>query len=64
MIMAPRSTETQSITLKNMALFRPTLRDSLSINQIVRFVREQCLRSFDSNDAVDKILNEVAAEGS
>ena len=37
-MMALWSTETHNITLKNLALFRPKLRDSLSTNQIARFV--------------------------
>ena len=37
-MMALQSSETHDITLKNLALFRPKLRDSYSTNQIVRFV--------------------------
>ena len=40
--MAFRSTETNNVTLKNLALFRPKLRDSLSTNQIARFVNYFC----------------------
>ena len=37
-MMALQSTETHTIALKNLALFRPKLRDSYSTNQIARFV--------------------------
>ena len=35
-------TETHNITLKNLALFRPKLRDSYGTNQIARFVNYYC----------------------
>ena len=57
-------TEIHNITLENVALYRPILRHSLSTNQIARFGSEKCYRIFDSNDAVDEILNKVAAAGS
>ena len=34
--MALQSTETHNITMKNLALFRPKLRDSYSTNQMAR----------------------------
>ena len=37
-----RSKETHSITLKNLALFRPKVRNSSSTNQIARFVDYFC----------------------
>ena len=37
-MIAHQSTETHNITLKNLALFRPKLRDSYSTNQIARFL--------------------------
>ena len=42
LMMALRSRETHSITMKNMALFRPKLSDFFSTNQIARFGQEQC----------------------
>ena len=42
LIMALRSIETHSITLKNLALFRLKLRNSSSTNQITRFVNYYC----------------------
>ena len=53
LMMALQSTETHNITLKNVALFRPKLRDSYSTNQIARFVNYychgvKCNRIFDS----------------
>ena len=42
MMMALRSIETHNITLKNLALFRPKLRNSSSTNQIARFVNYYC----------------------
>ena len=42
LMMALQSTETHNITLKNLALFRPKLRDSYSTNQIARFVNYYC----------------------
>ena len=41
-MMALQSTETHNITLKNLALFRPKLRDSCSTNQIARFMNYYC----------------------
>ena len=41
-VMALQAIETHSITLKNLALFRPKLRNSSSTNQIVRFVNYYC----------------------
>ena len=41
-MMALRAMETHSITLKNLALFRPKLRNSSSTNQIARFVNYYC----------------------
>ena len=41
-MMALRSRETHSITLKNLALFRPKLSNSSSNNQIARFVNYYC----------------------
>ena len=38
LMMALQSIETHNITLKNLALFRPKLRDSYSTIQIARFV--------------------------
>ena len=61
-MMALRSTETQNITLKNLTLFWPKLRDSWSTNQIARFGKEHCCRIFNVNDAVDQILNEVLGQ--
>ena len=40
--MALQSTETHNITLKNLTLFSPKLRDSYSTNQIARFVNYYC----------------------
>ena len=37
-MMVLQSIETHDITLKNLALFRPKLRNSYSTNQIARFV--------------------------
>ena len=37
-----QSTETHDITLQNLALFRPKLRDSYSTNQVARFVNYYC----------------------
>ena len=37
-MMALQSAETNDVTLKNLALFRPKLGDSYSTNQIARFV--------------------------
>ena len=42
LMMALMPTETQNITLKNLALFRPKLRASYSTNQIARFVNYYC----------------------
>ena len=42
LMMALQSTETHNIALKNLALFRPKLRDSYSTNQIARFVNYYC----------------------
>ena len=42
LMMALRSIETHNITLKKLALFKPKLRDSLSNNQIARFVNYYC----------------------
>ena len=42
LVMALRAIETHSITLKNLALVRPKLRDSSSTNQIARFVNYYC----------------------
>ena len=53
LMMALRSIETHSITMKNLALFRPKLSNFFSTNQIARFSKEQCCRIFNSNDAVD-----------
>ena len=41
-MMALRSRETHSITLKNLALFRPKLSNFFSTNQIARFVNYFC----------------------
>ena len=41
-MVALQSTETDNITLKNLALFRPKLRDSYSTNQIARFMNYYC----------------------
>ena len=41
--------------VKNQALFRPKLHDSLSTNQIAIFGREQCCRIFYSKDACPSI---------
>ena len=41
-MMSLQSTETHNITLKNLALFRPKLRDSYSTNLIARFVNYYC----------------------
>ena len=41
-MMALRSTKTDNITLKNLALFRPKHCDSYSINQIARFGNYYC----------------------
>ena len=41
-MMALRSTETLNIALKNLAPFRPKLRDSYSTYQIARFVNYYC----------------------
>ena len=38
---------------KNVSLFRPKLLDSLSTNQIARFDKEHCCRSFNYSDAID-----------
>ena len=43
-MMALRSTRTHNITLKNLALLMPKLRDYLSTNQIARFVNYYCHR--------------------
>ena len=45
-MMALWSIETHSITMKNMALFRPKLSNFFRTNQIARFVK--CDRIFDS----------------
>ena len=37
-MMALQSTETHDITLKNLALFSPKIRDSYSTSQIAKFV--------------------------
>ena len=42
LMMALQSIETHNITLKNLAIFRPKLRDSYSTNQIARFVNYYC----------------------
>ena len=42
LMIALRSTETQNITLKSLALFRPKLRNSSSTYQIARFVNYYC----------------------
>ena len=42
LMMALQSTKTRNITLRNLALFRPKLRDSDSTNQIARFVNYYC----------------------
>ena len=42
LMMALRSTEAHNITLKNLALFRPKLRDSYNTNQIARLVNYDC----------------------
>ena len=42
LMMALRSRETHSISLKNMALLRPKLSDFFSTNQIARFVNYHC----------------------
>ena len=42
LMMALQSPETHNITLKNLALFRPKLRDSYSSNQITRFDNYNC----------------------
>ena len=47
-MMALWAIETYSITMKNLALFRPKLRNSSSTNQIARFVNYYCDRIFDS----------------
>ena len=54
MMMALQAIETHSITMKNLALFRPKLRNSYRTNQIARFGREQWCRILDPNDAVDQ----------
>ena len=41
-MMALQAIETHSITLKNLALFRPKLGNSSSTNQIARFVNYYC----------------------
>ena len=41
-MMALQSRETHNITLKNLALFRPTLCDYYSTDQIARFVNCYC----------------------
>ena len=48
-MIALRAIETNSITLKNLALFRPKLRNSSSTNQIARFVNYYCsgINKFD-----------------
>ena len=43
-MMALRSIETRSITMKNLALFRPKLSNFFSTNQIARFVNYYCSR--------------------
>ena len=53
LMMALWSIETHDITLKNLALFRPKLRDSYGTNQIARFVNyyfygEKVIEFFDS----------------
>ena len=42
LMMVLQSTEIHNITLKNLALFRPKLRDSYSTNEIARFVNYYC----------------------
>ena len=42
LMMVLRSTETHNITLKNLALIKPKLRDSLSTNQVASFVKYNC----------------------
>ena len=39
---ALQSTETHNVTLENLALFRPKLRDSYSTNEIERSVKYYC----------------------
>ena len=41
-MMALRSRETHSITMKNLALFRPKLSNFFGTNQIARFVNYYC----------------------
>ena len=41
-MMVLRSTEPHNITLKNLALFRPNVCDSLSANQIPKFMNYYC----------------------
>ena len=41
-MIALQSTETHNITLKNLALFRPKLRDSYGTNHIARFLNYYC----------------------
>ena len=53
LMMALWSIETHSITMKNLALFRPKLSNFFSTNQIARFGQEQCCQIFNSNDVVD-----------
>ena len=42
LMMALRSTETHDITLKNLAIFSPKLRNSQSTNQVARFMNNYC----------------------
>ena len=44
LMMALQSIETHNVTLKNLALFRPKLRNSLSTDQIAGFVNYYCYR--------------------
>ena len=58
-MMALQSTETHNITLKNLALFRPKLRDFYSTSQIARFVNRPISCSEKESQSNDTLLHFV-----
>ena len=61
LMMALQPTETHDITLKSLVLSRPKFCYSDCTNQIARFGKKRGCQIFNSNDAIDYILNEIAA---
>ena len=66
LVMAPWSTEAHNITLKDLALFRSKLRDSLSTNQMKDLVKKNAaefsIRMMQLTRFLTKMLRQVVED--